>query len=111
MTNMGNCKIPLDKLIQNHIWQNKVWNEEYKWWIMDDITILLFLIIRGVFDKREFKAKYVYEIEKRIEYIDCDKFYDLAYTVFFKFTDKLIMLIKERKYENIIKQYLSFREY
>lgn len=111
LTNMGNCKLPLDRSIQKYIWKNKVWDKKNKWWIMDDISILLYLIVRSIFDKKHFKEKYIREIEKRINLIDEKDFYILSNTVFFSFTPTLIKLIKNKEYEHIIKKYLSFSKY
>lgn len=111
ITNMGECKMPLDNAVQEYIWKNKVWDQKNKWWIMDETAILLYLIVRSVFDKRHFKDVYINEIQKRIDYIDSENFYRLAHTVFFAFTDRLIELIKAEDYEHVICSYLSFREY
>ena len=78
---------------------------------MDDVTILLYLIVRSVFDKKRFRDKYIREIEKRIKYIDEFTFYELAKTVFWGFTPRMIELIKERKYEDVLGRYLSYSEY
>ena len=78
---------------------------------MDDISILLYLIIRSIFDKLDFRITYIEEIEKRIEYIDSKDFYILANSVFFKFTNKMIELVKKREYKNILKEYLSYKNY
>ena len=111
LTNMGKCKIPLDSIVQNYIWENKKWDTKNNWWIMDNISILLYLIIRSVFDKLYFRPIYIEEIEKRIEYIDSKDFYTLANSVFFKFTNHMIELVKEKKYESILKEYLSYKNY
>lgn len=111
LTNMGKCKIPLDNIIQDYIWKNKKWDKENNWWIMDDVSILLYLIIRSIFDKLDFRVIYIEEIEKRIEYIDSKDFYVLASSVFFKFTNKMIELVKKREYKNILREYLSYKNY
>lgn len=111
LTNMGRCKMALENSVQDHIWKNRIWDSERKWWIMDDVTILLYLIVRSVFDKKRFRDKYIREIEKRIKYIDEFTFYELAKTVFWGFTPRMIELIKERKYEDVLGRYLSYSEY
>lgn len=111
LTNMGKCKMPLENIVQEYIWRNKKWDSDNNWWIMDDVMILLYLIIRSVFDKKFFRDKYVREIEKRIVHIDSQDFFELAKTVFFGFTAKMIELIKEKKYSIILNEYLSYRNY
>lgn len=111
LTNMGNCKIPLDTIIQEYIWKHRIWDKVNNWWIMDDVSILLYLLIRSIFDKKEFREIYIREIEQRIEYIDSEMFYSLAKAVFFGFTARMIKLVKMKKYERILNEYLSYRSY
>lgn len=111
LTNMGNCKIPLENLVQEYIWGNREWDSNNKWWIMNDVSILFYLIVRSVFDKHYFKSKYVREIEKRINYIDCEDFYMLAQTVFYSFTAKMIEMVKREQYDRILGEYLSYKNY
>ena len=111
LTNMGDCKIPLDSKVQAYIWEHRRWDGINNWWIMDDISILLYLIVRSVFDKKEFRAKYIREIEKRINYIHNQEFVELANTVFFGFTSKLVELIGNKQYEHVLASYISYKEY
>lgn len=111
LTNMGKCKMPLEKTVQEYVWNNRIWDSVNNWWIMDDISILLYLIVRSVFDKMCFRDKYVREIEKRIEKIDEKDFFVLARTVFFGFTSRMIEMVKEKKYESILGEYLSYTDY
>lgn len=111
LTNMGDCKMALERSVQEYIWEHKVWNEINQWWIMDDIAILLYLIVRSVFDKKEFKEKYIREIEKRKQLLDKEDFKRLAQTVFFGFTPMLIELVKAGKYEHVLGKYLSYSNY
>lgn len=110
-TNMGLSKIPLDRKIQNHIWENKKWDEENKWWIMDDKSILLYLITRSIFDKKVFKKRYIHEIEKRRALLQDKDFLALASLVFFNFTKELVILLQAKKYDEIHKKYKNFKNY
>ncbi|MGL5571540.1 hypothetical protein [Cetobacterium sp.] len=110
-TNMGLSKIPLDKKIQEFIWKTKKWDSKNKWWIADDRIILLYLIIRAIFDKKNFRERYIYEIEKRKKIITDLKFRELCNLVFFKFTPTLLELIKNREYDVILKKYRCFKDY
>lgn len=111
LTNMGRCKMALENDVQKFIWENRVWDSANNWWIMDDISILLYLIVRSVFDKKDFRDKYIREIKKRINYIDNDSFYMLAETVFWGFTPKMIALVKEKRYAEVLKDYLAYSDY
>lgn len=110
-TNMGMAKIPLDDYIQNYIWKTRVWDNYNRWWIMDNRIILLYLLVRSVFDKKFFKSKYIREIEKRIQLLDDKDFVYMCEKVFFKFTDRLIEMVKSKQYDNIIIEYKTFTDY
>ena len=75
------------------------------------LLILLYLIVRSVFDKKEFKRKYIREIKKRRKLLERKEFKSLAQTVFFGFTPVLIELVKSEEYDKILGKYLSYSKY
>lgn len=103
--------IPLDKRINNDIWKQRVWNEKQSWYELDEKTEIIYLIVRSIFDKHIFSNVYKKEIEKR-KYLlqECDVREKLQ-LVFFHFTDTLIEMTLNGRYEEIIQKYLSFTEY
>ena len=111
LTNMGECKMALERSVQEYIWENKVWDEVNQWWIMDDVSTLLYLIVRSVFDKKDFKKKYIREIKKRRDLLELESFKQLARTVFFGFTPVLIELVKAEEYDSVLAKYLSYTNY
>lgn len=78
---------------------------------MSDENILMYLIVRAVFDKKAFKEQYIREIEKRISIVEKRSFKDKLNLIFFKFTDQLIYLLKNKEYQNILFKYTTFDEY
>ena len=110
-TNMGLSKIPLDNSIQNYIWKNRVWDEKNSWWIADDKIILLYLIVRSIFDKKKFRESYIKEIELRRKFLNDVDFFYLCEPVFFRYTGRLLHLIEEKKYADILRDYQHFCDY
>ena len=110
-TNMGIAKIPLDIKIQEYIWTHKVWDSKNNWYIMDDCVILLYLIIRSTFDKGCFRKKYIIEIEKRKHLFKDSNFRNLCKLVYYKFTDELISLLENEKYEEVFSRFIKFKNY
>lgn len=103
--------IPLDKKINNDIWEQRVWNEKQKWYELDEKTEVIYLVVRSIFDKHVFSNVYKKEIEKRKNLLkECDVREKLQ-LVFFHFTDTLIEMVLNGRYEEIIPKYLSFTEY
>lgn len=103
--------IPLDKKINEDIWKKRVWDEKNQWWTLDERTELIYLLVRCVFDKRGFSPLYIAEIEQRKELLKDEEVLEKMRLVFFKFTDTLIRMIEEQKYESIIERYIAFSEY
>lgn len=110
-TNLGRSKLPLDRKLQDYIWKHKRWEEKMSWWIMDDRSILIYLLTRSILDKREFRKKYIVEIEKRRQFFRDEDFLSLCEVVFFKFTNRLIELLEKRKYKEIFLEYQYFYDY
>ena len=108
---MGLSKIPLDNFIQDYIWKNRVWDENNLWWIADDRIVLLYLIVRSIFDKKIFRKTYIQEIELRNNFTKDYQFLKLCKPVFFKYTDRLIKLIELKKYDEILEDYQHFCDY
>lgn len=111
LTNMGLSKIPLDDTIQDYLWKNRIWDEKNRWWIANDKITLLFLVVRSVFDKKFFRPIYVQEIETRKNILDSLEFITLCKPIFFKYTSRLIQLLKAGRYDEIPQDYLHFCDY
>lgn len=108
---MGKIWIPLDNSIQEELWKNKVFDAENNWWIMDEYTILVYLLVRAVFDKENFRAGYIEGIEKRKHLIAAECVKEKLSKIFFNYTDRLIHMVNEGKYSEIVQDYRGFREY
>ncbi len=103
--------IPLDKKIQKRIWEEKIWDKENEWWIVDNETRFVYLLVRCIFDKKQFMDVYIEDIKKYKEIIDMDLTKELLSTVFFKYTNRLLFMIDNNKFEDIIEDYISYSEY
>lgn len=103
--------IPLDQKINDDIWKNRVWDEKNQWWIMDEKTMLVYLVVRAIFDKRCFNDDYISEIEQRRELLENPEVVDKLKLVFFKFTDTLTDMLLKRHYEAILERYITFVDY
>ncbi len=103
--------IPLDNYINENIWINKIFDEENNWWIMDNESQIVYLITRSVFDKKEFNSKYITEIEQRKNLLKNESVKLKLSKIFFKYTDSLIAQIENNNYDQIVNNYLTFKEY
>lgn len=108
---MSQAWIPLNQDIQERIWQEKRWDEKFNWWNMDNETRFIYYIVRCIFDKQIFSANYIEEIENEYSKIDINVVRELLRGVFFKYTDRILFLIKQKKYDEIQQDYISFADY
>ena len=106
-----NVWIPLDNIIQEDIWKKRCFDEKNGWWIMDDQTILIYLFVRSIFDKHEFKQGYVEGIEERKYLLNDENTQEKLRKVFFKYTDRLIQMIESKRYDEIIQDYKTYLNY
>jgi len=105
--------IPVDDETLDYIFQNKkkVTAQNFYYFKLDDHSQLLHLICHCIFNKKFFSEYYKQKIEKLILQIDHIFFVKILEKIFFKFSPFLLKLILQKKYNNIIDNYLSFREY
>lgn len=109
---MPNVRLPLDKQIQEYMWNNRIYDDETKAWLLNNESMFVLLIVRSVFDYKFFSKEHIEKIELlENNGISGQKVKELLQVVFFKFTDKLLLLLKEKRYNEIIKNYIKFMEY
>ena len=106
-----NAWLPLDKIIQKSIWENKVWDDANKWWILDDENLVIYLLTRSVFEKGGFTDAYISDIEKRKKLLKNSSARQKLEKIFFKFADTLIEKVNRKQYENILIEYITFTDY
>ncbi len=106
-----NAWLPLDRIIQESVWADKVWDAENQWWIMDDENMIIYLITRSVFEKNKFTEAYIREIDKRMRFLVSPDARRKLEKVFFKFTNTLLKMVSKGKYKEILTAYLMFTDY
>ena len=105
--------LPLDCVIQESFFANRVLYEEndFKYWKPCFEDELIGLIVRSVFDKRIFLDSYIETIEILFDKIKINNVSKKLNLIFFKFTPKLLDMLKLRSYDKILDQYLTFKDY
>lgn len=106
--------IPLDQIIQESAWKNKRFEqltEDFGYWTLSYEDEFVCLISRSIFDKKEFQNGYIKRINELINLINKNDVTEKFNMVFFKFTPYLMKYIEKQNYDEIIKNYLQFKEY
>ena len=106
-----NAWVPFNRDFQESIWQKRIWNREQGWWQMDEDNLFVYLIVRSVFEKKEFTPTYIMEIDSRKKSLRDDKNKVNLKKFFFKFTEELVALIESSRYDEIYDSYLTFQDY
>ena len=106
--------IPLDKVIQESAWKNKRFeklSDDFGYWTLSYEDEFICLIARSIFDKRDFKSGYRTRITKLFDIVDKKNIVEKLNLIFFKFTPHLFKYIEDGNYDEIIINYLKFKEY
>ena len=106
--------IPLDQTIQESAWKNKRFeklSDDFGYWTLSYEDELVCLTARAIFDKREFKSGYIKRINELLKLIDKTEVLEKLNMIFFKYTPYLFKYIEDQNYNEIIKNYLMFKEY
>lgn len=103
--------MPVSDIIQNDLWNNKVYDEDNKWWRIDDNVLFFYMIIRSVFDKQCFNDVYKKEIVKYSGSINHELVLSYLKLVFFNFSDQLLKMIYDREFDSILVSYKRFCDY
>ena len=106
--------IPLDQILQESAWKNRRFekiSDDFGYWTLGYNDEFITLIVRSVFDKKEFHDGYIKRISELKNKIDLDDVEEKMFLIFFKFTPYLLAMIEKQEYKDIIKNYLQFKEY
>lgn len=106
-----NIWIPLDRSINEDAFKLRTFNSTLSCYELDDETRLIYLIARCVFDKNTFNDIYIKEIEKRSGLLSDKSFQIKMKKVFFNYSERIIQLLCEKKYNDIIHDYITFKNY
>lgn len=106
--------IPLDQIIQESAWENKRFekiDDSFGYWTLSYEDEFVCLVARSIFDKKEFQEGYIKRIDELFKIINQNDVISKFNMVFFKFTPYLMSYIEKQNYDEIIKNYLQFKEY
>ena len=101
--------MPLEKRIQQHVWDNRKSDNDVKY--IDDTSLLIFKICQAIFKKGNFSKETETLINKLMGVVDREVLRTLLKEVFFLFTDQLLELISQQRYDEIMYRYVTFCDY
>ncbi len=99
--------IPLDRRIQSRVWES----DKSESITLDGVCYLIFKICWSIFKNGYFTVQSRNAIVSLLKELDVKTFRELAELVFFNFTDTLIALLAESRFDEIIPRYFKFMEY
>lgn len=103
---------PLDQWIQDSAWENRREEPGQPWkYRLGYEDEAVHLLSRCIFDKKGFPPGYRHRLEELERLVNVSELCLRLELVFFKFTTKLMGLLKARKYDEIHRLYLQFADY
>ena len=101
--------MPLDLEIQNYAWMNNREIDGIN--VLDDETLYIYRLINTIFYQNHFSEHDITFFEKNNELINMSSLRGLLSTVFFKYTERLFFLLKNKQYNDIVNDYFTYRNY
>jgi hypothetical protein len=105
--------IPLDQEIQLSAWENRqlIHYGRMSAWMLDSEDLFVVLIVRSVFDKKEFRIEYTAEIRRLLPLIQRNQVLEKLYLVFFKFAPLLLHIVEVGDFHHIVTTYMTYSDY
>ena len=100
---------PLHMDIQKKIWKDKIAvNQPFITYMLSSEDEFVHLLTRCIFDKKSFHKDYINRIEFLLRKIDISVVKGLLELVFYKYTNRLIEMIENKRFEKIPQDYIQF---
>ena len=103
--------IPVHKLLQESIWNNKKIVSSFWKYKPSNIDLLIHLICHCIFDKRKIDDYYSGQILKLFKLVNKKELTKKLEVIFFKFTPVLVKKISKEDFDNLFGDYISFGGY
>ena len=101
--------LPLDKSIQDFAWNNpKILNNKS---LINDETYLIYRIANSIFHQYIFTESDIEYLNMNHHLLYIDSVSVMLSLVFFKYTEKLLFLLRNKQYNNIVADYFLFIAY
>ncbi len=106
-----NVLIPVDLKFQNYIYDTRIKTDDMFKYILSPEANIVHTVCRIIWDKKKTPLHYIERLNKSIDECDFNKLsyaFDIA---LFKFGKKALELVKNRQYENLFEEYITYTDY
>lgn len=97
--------------VQDSIWLNKTSVDQFWKYQASYLDEFTHLVCHSIFDKKEFREKDINRINEIYQYVDKEKLLYLFKFIFYRYSQSLLDQIEKREFENILSNYLKFKDY
>ena len=101
--------VPLDRMIQRRVWEQE--REEDGIRMLDEVCRYIYRLCYSVFKKNGISEWDRNFFDSHQEVLEMSAFRECLEMVFFLYTDALIQMLKDRRYNEIIPGYYGFDKY
>lgn len=106
-----NTYVPLDKKIQNWIWENRFYDNSQEMWMINEFGKTILNVIQSVLNGKMIPLLCIEKVEENKEFFYEEKSVNLLKSVFFEYTAHLLDCLLGKKYVAAVEDYVSFSEY
>lgn len=103
--------MPIDMIVNNSAWENRKKDANYGWYVLSDEDMMVHLLTRCIFDKKQFTQGYINAINKLNVSVNKSELKKRLDMVVFKFSDRLIALIENQEFASVRTEYFTFMDY
>lgn len=106
-----NVILPLDHSIQEFAWKTVYFSEKNMRMMTGKEVEYIFFLVRYIMGKWMLGREEKEYLDKNVGFLEEEKVLECMEKEFFGFTEKLTELLKKKKYEDILEEFVRFKEY
>ena len=106
-----NVLVPVDLKFQNYIYDTRVKTNDIWKYVLSPEANVVHTVCRIIWDKKKTPPHYIERLNKSMDECDFNKLSYAFNIALFKFGKKALELVKNRQYENLFEEYITYINY
>lgn len=103
--------LPLSPNIEKVAWNTRQYDQKQMCYQPGQEIKTLLCLIQCVYFEKGFAERRKKQLSEGIEKLNQDIFREMLYEIFYRFTDRLMYLMNDHRYEDILEEYRCFKKY
>ena len=106
-----NVLVPVDLQFENYAYDTRVKTNDMWKYVLSPESSIVHTVCRIVWDKRKTPPHYKERLDQLVDKCDFDKLSYALETALFKFGNKALELIKNKQFDNLFEEYITYTDY